>query len=391
MLSRRVQKTVTPIIGDLRRLAAEVQREGRAVISLGQGIPAFDPPATALEATRNALAEPSTHKYSLDAGLPDARRAIAEKIAHDRGVRLDPDREIIITAGGNQAAILALMTTTDPDDEVLLPGPYYFNHEMAVGLTGGIPVEAPLREEDGFALHWERLEPYITKRTRVAFLLSPNNPTGAVYAEAALVECARKLIERGITPIVDETYEYFVYGSTQHASLLAHDDLRPHIISLGSFSKTFGMSGWRLGYACAPAEVIAEGVKVQDTLVICAPVISQRALTGALAGDFRSDLQAQIKEVNTRRLMVRDMVDSTPALRWTETYGAFYAFIHVTTSQPIDTVVRDLIRQSGVLVLPGTAFGSYWEGYIRLSYGAVDTPILTDALQRLHTFFESKV
>ena len=386
-ISNRVQTTAAPTITDLGMLADELRATGRDIISLGQGLASFPPPPAALEAARAALADPATHVYSVDTGLPALRAAIARKWMRDAGVAVDPERELIVTAGGNQAAALALLVGTDAGDEVILPSPYYFNHEMAVHLCGLTIVEAPLDPASGFQLTWEQVARHLTARTRAVLIGTPSNPTGAVADPAELTRCARELIARGITPIVDETYEYFVYPPARHYSLAADPDLRPHILTVGSFSKSFGMAGWRVGYLLAPPTVITQGLKVQDTLVICAPVISQRAVAAALDSDYYPALAAQRTELIARRAALQTGLATIPRLAWAPTFGSIFAFIHVLDGPPVDELAPDLIRKAGVLVLPGTAFGAAGAGHLRLSYGAAPVPVLEAALARLRAYF----
>src|SRR5579859_218257 len=386
-ISERVQQTAAPIITDLAAVAAERTATGGDLLNLGQGIADFPPPPAALAAARAALDDPTTHRYSLDAGLLELRAAIARKWARDAGTVVDPEREIIVTAGGNQAAVLALLTCTDIGDEVLLPAPYYFNHEMAVHLCGLRVVEAPLAPVDGFALGWERLAPYVTARTRAVLLPNPGNPTGAVAGAAALATCARELAARNITLIVDETYEYFIFEPARHYSPAADPALRPHVITISSFSKGFCLAGWRVGYVLLPPDLWRAALKVQDTLVICAPVISQRAVAATLDSDYYPLLAAQRAELATRRAALHTGLAGIPRLTWHETYGAMYAFVGVADSPPVADLVPDLIREIGVLVLPGTTFGPAGAGHLRLSYGAAPVPVLVEALARLGAYF----
>jgi aspartate/methionine/tyrosine aminotransferase len=386
-VSRRVQTTATPIIDHLEAVAAAQRAAGRAVISLGQGVAAFPPPPAALKAARAALADPATHTYSPDAGLPALRAAIARKWHRDAGIAVDPEREIIVTAGGNQAIALALLTCTDPGDTVVLPSPYYFNHEMTAHLCGLTSVEAPLSPDDGFQLTWERLAPHITPATRAVVLTTPSNPTGAVADPAALVACARELAARNVTIIVDETYEYFVFGAARHYSLAADPALRPHVVTVGSFSKSFGMAGWRVGYLFAPPEVAGPALKVHDTLVICAPVIGQRAVAAALDSDYYPLLAAQRAELATRRAALATGLAAIPQLHWQETFGSIFAFVRVLDGPPVAELAPLLIREAGVLTIPGTAFGAAGARHLRLSYGSAPVPVLDEALARLSAFF----
>ena len=386
-LSSRVRDTMVPPIDHLAALAARLRAAGRDIVSLGQGLTDFPPPAVALAAAAAALRDPATHAYSPDPGLPALRAAIARKWQRDAGIPVDPERELIVTAGGNQAAVLALLTCADPGDEILLPAPYYFNHQMAVRLCGLVPVEAPLAEETGYALTWDRLAPHLTPRTRAVLFATPSNPTGAVTDPAGLRACAQALVARSITVIVDETYEYLVYGPTPHYSLAADPALRPQVITVGSFSKSFGLAGWRVGYLFAPPAVVAQALKVQDTLVICAPVISQRAVTAILESDYYPTLTAQRQELATRRAALRAGLAAIPRLTWQETCGAMFAFVRVADSPPVEVLVEDILQRAGVLVLPGTAFGAAGAEHLRLSYGATPLPVLTEALARLRRYF----
>ena len=382
-----MQTTAAPTIADLSELAAGLRAAGQPIISLGQGMTDFPPPPAALQAARAALDDPATHRYSPDPGLPELRAAIARKWQRDAGIAVDPDREIIVTAGGNQAVALALLTAADPGDEVLLPTPYYFNHQMAAHLAGLVPVEAPLDEEEGYALTWARLAPHVTPRTRAVLWASPSNPTGAVTDPATLRACAQECVARGLTLIVDETYEYLVYPPARHVSPAADPALRPQVITVGSFSKSFGLAGWRVGYLFAPPAVITQGLKVQDTLVICAPVIGQRAVAAALDSDYYPLLAAQRAEMLARRAALRGGLAAIPRLSWRETHGAMFAFVRVDSALAADALALNILRRAGVLVLPGTIFGATGAGHLRLSYGATPVPVLVEALDRLAAYF----
>ncbi|MDQ2809773.1 MAG: pyridoxal phosphate-dependent aminotransferase [Chloroflexota bacterium] len=388
-LSQRVLTTAAPIIADLGELAAACRAAGQDVINLGQGVSGFPPPAAALAAARAALTDPATHVYGPEPGVPVLGHAIARKWLRDAGVTLDPDTEIIVTAGANQAAALAVLACTDWGDDVLLPSPYYFNSAMLAHLTGLHAIEAPLAAADGFALRWECLAPHLTPRTRAALLTTPGNPTGAVADPAELARCIRELVARGITPIVDETYEYFVFDSARHWSPAADPDLRPHIVTVGSFSKSFGLAGWRVGYLFGPPDLVRQALKVQDTLVICAPVISQIAVAAALDSDYYPALAAQRAELAARRAALRAGLATIPALTWAETHGSLFAFLRVAGDPPAAALARRLITEAGVQLIPGSAFGHAGAGHLRLSYGAASVAEIAAALGRLSLFFYS--
>ena len=258
---------------------------------------------------------------------------------------------------------------------------------MAVRLCGLVPVEVPLAEAAGYALTGEHLAPHLTARTRAVLFAPPSNPPGAVTDPTALRACAQALVARGITVIVDETDEYLVYGPTPHYSVAADPALRPHVLTIGSFSTSFGLAGWRVGYLLAPPAVVAEGLKVQDTLVICAPAISQRAVTAILDADYYPVLAAQRQELATRRAALRAGLTAIPRLRWQETCGAMFAFVRVEDSPPVEVLAEEVLQRAGVLVLPGPAFGTAGVGHLWLSYGATPLPVLREALARLRQYF----
>jgi aminotransferase len=248
-------------------------------------------------------------------------------------------------------------------------------------------VEAQLAPADGFALRWEHLAPHITPRTRAAVLTTPANPTGAVAAPVELRRIGHELAARGITIICDETYEYFVFDGATHTSPAADPDLRPHVVTVGSFSKTFGLAGWRVGCLVAPPAFTREALKVQDTLVICAPTPGQIAVAAALDSDYYPALAAQRAELATRRTALRTALAAVPALTWAETHGSLFAFLRVAGDPPAAPLARRLIQEAGVQLIPGSAFGQAGAGHLRLSYGAATVAQLGEAVARMGRFF----
>lgn len=268
-VAERVRNVSTPFMDGLHARSEALRREGADVISLGQGVPGFPPVAAAVQAARQALEEPSTHLYGADAGLPPLREALSLWLARHHGLEVDPATEMLITAGANQAFMLAALTLLDPGDKVLLPSPFYFNHEMAVRIAGGVPVEVPLREDKGFQLILSDLEPYLETQPRALVVVSPNNPTGAVYEPEELRHIAAAVTSRGITIVSDETYQDFTYQDAKHLSLGSLPEARSHVITIGSFSKTFSLTGWRVGYLLAQPAFVEQALKVQDSMLVC--------------------------------------------------------------------------------------------------------------------------
>jgi aminotransferase len=368
----------------LNSRAAALRAEGHDVISLGQAVPAFGPPAEAVDAAREALGRAATHIYSSDAGHASLRQALCQQLEATQGVHVTPD-EVIITAGGNQAFMLALMTCVDPGDEVLLPSPYFVNHQMAVAAFGAEPREVPLRETRGFAVRWQDLEASITNCTRAVVVCSPSNPTGAVAAHDEMARIAGELAARDVVLLCDETYARFVYDG-EFTSLAAVPTWRDNGLVVSTFSKSFGMTGWRIGYLLASRRVCDAAIRIQDAMIICAPVISQIAVEAAVRErwDYPS---AFMPELMAKRQLVADELARIPRLEWTQTAGGFFAFVHVQDCTDSATLASELLERAHVVTIPGSTFGRAGEGFIRLSYSAVPLAELRVALVRLREFF----
>jgi aspartate/methionine/tyrosine aminotransferase len=367
----------------LNSRAAALRKDGYSVISLGQAIPGFGPPPRAIDAARESLGRADTHIYSADAGQISLRVALCERLGAE-GVRVTPD-EVIITAGGNQAFMLALMTLVDPGDEVLLPSPYFVNHEMAIAAFGAVPREVPLSEVRGFALRWEDLEPAISKRTRAIVACTPSNPTGAVVSPIEMARIAHELAARDIVLFCDETYGRFVYEG-EFRSLAALPQWRDAGVVVNTFSKSFGMTGWRVGYLLAPRDVCDAAIRIQDAMIICAPVVSQAGVEAAVREKW--DYPASFKsELAARRELLADGLREIPRLHWTPTAGGFFAFVRVDGCTDSAALASEILERAHVVTIPGSTFGKAGEGFLRVSYAALSQADLETALGRLRDFF----
>ena len=276
----RVLAIDLPPFDPLNLRAAQLRAAGHHVISLGQALPFFAPPASALDAARAALEHPDVHRYSTDPGLLSLRTVLATRLAETLGADVAA-RDLVIAAGANHAFTLAIATLVSAGDEVVLPAPYFTNHHMAVAALGATPVEARVADRETFAVRWADIEPCLTRRTRAVVLCTPSNPTGAVIGprEGALI--VGELASRGIVVISDETYMFFVYEG-EGWSAASTPRWRDNVVVVGSFSKSFGMMGWRVGYMLADTAICEQATKIQDAIIICAPVISQMAAEGAV-------------------------------------------------------------------------------------------------------------
>ncbi|MBD2022451.1 pyridoxal phosphate-dependent aminotransferase [Leptolyngbya sp. FACHB-36] len=368
-----VQTPIIPVVADLI-----AQNPG--TISLGQGVVSYGPPAAAIAQISDFLAKPDNHKYQFIQGIVPLREAIAEKLKADNGIEMQ-QRQVVVTAGSNMGFLNAVLAITSPGDEVILQTPYYFNHEMAITMVGCHPVLVATDEQ--YQLRPDAIRSAITDRTRAVVTISPNNPTGVVYSEAALREVNDLCRQRGIYHISDEAYEYFTYDGAEHFSPGAIADSANHTICLYSLSKAYGFASWRIGYMVIPAHLLASVMKIQDTNVICPAVVSQYAALGALqaGSDYcRSQLAAIVEvrqQLQTALQSISHLCTVPPA------NGAFYFLPKVHTPLSSMQLVDRLIRDYRVAAIPGSAFGLDTGCYLRVAYAALQKETAIEGIDRL--------
>lgn len=386
VVGARARSLVLPPFDVLNQKAAALARAGHRVLSLGQAIPGFPPPPAALEAAARAVNDPEVQRYSADAGLLSLREALCDRFREHLRAEVNPD-EVIITSGGNQAFMLAALTVLDPGDDVVLAAPYFVNHEMAVRAAGAVPVEAPASESAGFSIRWKEIEPHLTHRTRALVLCTPSNPTGAVISRDELERIVVEAAARQITVICDETYLHFVFEGA-HVSAGSIPAWTQNVIIIGTFSKSFAMTGWRVGYLMADRRVCEEAIKVQDAMIICAPVISQRAVEAAVRDDWNYIIRFH-DELRRRRTVLQRTLARIPALQWQPTGGGFFAFVRIDVEGNSETVASTILERAHVVTIPGASFGRSGERFLRLSYGAAGVDELVEAGERLRELFSN--
>lgn len=370
----RIQSAMIAVIGDLIR-------EVPGTISLGQGMVHYPPPPEALAAVRAALDRPSTHTYADGTGLPALRAAIARKLTADNGIDLAEGSRVMVTAGANMAFVHAVFAVTEPGDELILPLPFYFNHEMAVQMAGCRAVYVPT--DDGYQLRLDALTAALTPRTRAIVTISPNNPTGAVLSETSLREVNRLCAEHGLYHISDEPYEYFTYGGARHVSPGSFPGAAAHTISLFSLSKAYGMAGWRVGYMVYPEHLASAMVKSQDTILICPTIAAQIAATAALEAG-RAYCEPYVRELESvRDVVVGSLAELGDLVTVPAADGAFYCLLRVEADMDPLVLAERLIREHRVAVIPGTTFGMTDGCYLRVAFGALDKDTVTEGIGRL--------
>ena len=373
-----MRSPVIPVIADLIRAHP-------GTISLGQGVVGSGPPAQAAAAIGRFLADPLNHRYQAVGGIPPLIEALTRWMATEHGVRVGAEHvnRLMVTAGGNNAFLAAVLAIADPGDEVILPAPYYFNHEMAVTMADCRPVPVPT--DSAHQLDLATIRAAITPRTRAIVTVSPNNPTGAVYPAATLRAVNALCAERGIYHLSDEAYAPFTWDGTEHFSPASLPGAAGHTISLHSMSKAFGFASWRIGWLVFPAPLESALRKVQDTLVICPPVVSQFAALGALeaGGDW---VRGKVAGIADNRRILRDAlrplgeegrVTAPPA------DGAFYFLVRARSTRPALELAERLVREHGVAVVPGSAFGDAVGCSLRVAYGALTPDTAAEGVGRL--------
>ncbi|HET9852766.1 MAG TPA: aminotransferase class I/II-fold pyridoxal phosphate-dependent enzyme [Candidatus Limnocylindrales bacterium] len=355
------------------------------VISLGVGEPDFDTPRPIVEAGVESLREGRTH-YTSNYGTIELRRALADHLERLYGVRYDPARELLITVGASEALDLALRATCDPGDEVILHEPSYVAYIPAIKFAGGEVVHVSTRFEDDFALDPAAVEAAITPRTKALFLGYPCNPTGAVLPDAIQEELARIAERHDLLVYSDEIYDRLAYGSYRHRAFSALPGMKDRTILMGGFSKAYAMTGWRIGWLAAPAEIVEGILKIHQYTIMTAPTVAQDAALVAIT-DGEPEVARMLAEYDRRRRLVVDSFNAM-GLETFEPRGAFYAFPRITsTGLDSETFSRRLLEEEHVAVVPGAAFGPSGAEHVRACY-ATSYERLEEAMTRIARFVE---
>ncbi len=381
VLSRRVL-TVPP--SGIRRFF-DILATMDDVISLGVGEPDFDTPREIVEAGVESLREGRTH-YTSNYGTIELRRALSKHLERRYGVRYDPATEILITVGASEAVDLALRATCDPGDEVILHEPSYVSYVPAIVFAGGTVVHVPTRFEDDFALDPAAVRAAVTPRTKALFLGYPANPTGAVLDDEIQDELASIVLDHDLLVYSDEIYDRLAYGTYRHRAFSSLPGMWERTVLMGGFSKAYAMTGWRVGWACAPAPILEGIVKVHQYGIMSAPSVAQDAALAALQ-DGEHAVESMVAEYDRRRRLLVDGLNRI-GLPTFEPRGAFYAFPRITsTGLSSDAFTERLLREERVAVVPGNAFGPSGEGHVRMCY-ATAYEQLEEALERIGRFVD---
>jgi len=385
-VSKRVKQIRKSAIHEMTRLSAQYDD----VAFLSWAKPTSGTPEHINEAAIAAIKNNLTGGYSQSDGLPELRKEIVTKLARDNKIEANIS-ELLVTIGAIEGLAAAVMSIIDPGDEVILPTPTYSTHISQVELASGKPVLVPLNEDNEFAWDPESIRKAITPKTKAIMYCSPSNPTGTVFSEETLRNIAAIALEHDLVVITDEAYEYFVFEEKKHFSIASIPEMKKNAISCFTFTKTYAMTGWRIGYLHTDQELISQIKKAHIPFAICAPVVSQYAAIGALKGS--QDCITNFKEhyFKTRNLMCERLDELSDVFSYTKPDGSYLMFPRMLMKQDQDSLQfsKKLLKDIQVSTTPGIAFGPTGEGHIRLSF-CVTENMVNKAFDRMKTYFQGR-
>ncbi|MFC2088927.1 pyridoxal phosphate-dependent aminotransferase [Calditrichota bacterium] len=384
-IAERVNQIGKSAIHEMTRLSKEIDD----VAFLSWAKPTSDTPEHIKEAAVKAIQDGLTGGYSESSGLPKLREAIVEKLIRENQVNANP-AQIIVTVGAIEGLAAVIMAIIDPGDEVILPTPTYSTHIRQVQIASGKPVLVPLIEEKGFRLDVEKIKNAITSKTRAIMFCTPNNPTGTVFSEQNLKKLAEIALQHELMIITDEAYEYFVFDENKHFSIASIPEMNKNVISTYTFTKTYAMTGWRIGYLHADEEIIPQITKVHIPLSICAPVVSQYAALAALNGLQDCVIEFRRHYLSARNLMCERLDCINHVFEYHKPEGSYLMFPKIIVEEGRDSTsfCKRLLREAKVSATPGIAFGPKGQNHLRLSF-CVPEEMINKAFDRMEMYFEN--
>ncbi len=384
-LATRMSRLGTETAFEVFTRAMQLERQGHDMVHFELGEPDFDTPIEIIEAANRALADGYTH-YTPAAGIPEVRETVAEHVSRTRGIRVQPE-EVVVTPGAKPIIFFPMLALLQPGDEVIYPDPGFPIYESMIRFTGATPVPAPLGMERNFTFDAGELLNKVTDRTRMVILNSPQNPTGGVVPAHDLEQLAEGLANRDVIVLSDEVYSEILYEG-EHVSISRFPGMQERTIILDGWSKTYAMTGWRLGFGVMPRDLAEQVTKLQVNSNSCAPAFCQVAGAAALRMD-RGPVQAMVREFRRRRDTIVDGLNSIPGFECLRPRGAFYVFPRITrTGLSAKELETELLEKAGVAALAGTAFGENGEGFLRFSY-ATSVENIEKGLARIRGHFRA--
>ncbi len=335
------------------------------VITLGRGDPDLDTPGHIIKAAQDSLGAGYTH-YTPWGGMLELRTAIAEKLKAENGITVDPNDEVLVTVGAQEAIFITMFTLLNPGDEIIVPEPRYTPYDSSIKLAGGKIVPLVTRQEDGFQVLARDVEKLITPRTKAILLITPNNPTGVTIARKNLEELASLAQRRDLVVVSDELYEKIIYEGYKHHSMASLPEMAERTITVNGLSKAYSMTGWRVGYVAGPRELISPMNELKYAISICTPAASQQAALAALTGS-QECIKETVSIYEQRRKLAMKRLDKL-GIKYIVPHGTFYVFPDISKFGMVSfQFCTFMLEKAGVFIFPGTAFGTAGEGYIRIS------------------------
>jgi aminotransferase len=380
-MSSKVSERVLSIPLSGIRKVVEYAKGLSDVIFLNIGEPDFTTPEHIREAAKKSIDKGFTHYTSIQ-GLPELREAVAEKLRRENGIDVDAGSEILITAGAQPAFFSVCRTLLDPGDEVIVQDPFYSSYEVTIRVVGAKIIRVPMKERTGFSIDPNDVEARITNNTKMIVLISPNNPTGSVLDKKTLKAISEIAWDYDLMVIFDEIYEKIIYDGVRNHSIGSIPGMEERTVTINSFSKTYAMTGWRVGFITADKEIVKNVAKVHHTMNVCACSISQRAALAALTGPQQC-VTEMVKEYDKRRREITKLLNEIPGFKCQTPKGTFYVFPNVKYFKMSSMeLAKLLIKNARVVTVPGSVFGKNGEGYLRLSY-AVSLKKIREAVARI--------
>lgn len=374
---------------EIRKVYEEVNKRqelGLETYNLLLGEPDFDTPQKVVESAIQSLGNGETH-YTSNFGLTNLRHRIVEKLVKENGISAVLD-EILVTAGSSEAIFLSMMALINEGDEVLIPCPTWLNHASACRIAGGTPIFVPLEgKNSNFKLNVETLEEYVTPRTKLLVIVNPSNPTGMIFDKEALEAIAEFAIKHDLIVLADEIYEKIIFDDLQHISIASLPGMKERTITINGYSKAYAMTGWRIGYVHAQEKIMSGLVRIHQYNVSSLPSFTQKGAITALT-EVEEDVNGMRVQFNRRRDIVINILNQSKYFDVLPPKGAIYLFLDITsTGKSSNDFASQLLQETGVAVVPGTAFGPFGEGYVRLSFAASEE-VLQEACSRIVAFTE---
>ena len=366
--------------------ARDLERQGRSIIHLEIGEPGYQPPKHVLDATKRAVEEGKT-KYTPASGIYELREAIAERVSSSRGVEVGPEN-VVVTVGAKMAIFAALMAFIDPGDEVIIPMPAYPSYESVTRFVGGVVKPVVLKEERKFSPDVNDILEKVTDKTKAIVINTPSNPTGGIYRREDLEEIVNLALKRDILIISDEIYEDIIFDGRKHESVLSVAGAEEVTVLVSGFSKTWAMTGYRLGYAVAKEEVAQKIAQIQLNAASCPVHFAQVAAVEAIRGPL-DEVERMVRDYERKRDVIYEEVQRIEGFTMVKPAGTFYAFPNIRkTGMSSEELADKLLNEAGVALLPGTAFGEPGEGFLRISFAGPMEDIV-EGMRRIKEFMES--